>query len=533
MLEIVESVKILPELKEEYKKVLTPEAMLFVADLHRKFNGTRKGLLSNRRKIQEDIDSGIMPNFLEKTKAIREDSSWIVADTPSDLQDRRVEITGPVERKMMINALNSGANVFMADFEDSNSPTWDNTISGQINLSDAINKTISFSNPDGKEYKLNEKTATLLVRPRGWHLVEKNILVDEEEMSASIFDFGLYFFHNVKNLLEKRTGPYFYLPKMENHQEARLWNDIFVSAQKALNIPVGTIKVTVLLETILASFEIEEILYELRDHIVGINAGRWDYIFSIIKKFRNQKDFCLPDRSQITMNVPFMKAYCDILVKTCHKRNAHAIGGMSAFIPSRKDAKVNEIAMANVKEDKLREVNAGFDGTWVAHPDLVSVAKEIFDQKLGDNPNQKDELREDVIVESKQLIDFNLDNSKVTENGVRNNINVTIQYMASWLSGIGAVAIHNLMEDAATAEISRSQLWQWLHNGNVLLDGEQKFTQDLFNKLLLDEAEKIKSQVGEDSYTKYRYNDAVELLDNWVVNTNFEEFITLRAYRMI
>lgn len=533
MLEIIESVKILPELKEEYKKILTPEAVKFIAELHRKFNHTRKSLLSDRQRVQEEIDSGKMPTFSERTRAIRDDNSWVVGDTPSDLQDRRVEITGPVERKMMINALNSGANVFMADFEDSNSPTWDNTLQGQINLIDAVNKTISFVNSEGKEYKLNENTATLIVRPRGWHLTEKNVLVDEEEMSASIFDFGLYFFHNFKKLMHRRSAPYFYLPKMENHREARLWNDIFVEAQKEVNIPVGTIKVTVLLETILASFEIDEILYELRDHIVGINAGRWDYIFSIIKKFRNRKGFCLPDRSQVTMSVPFMKAYCDILVKTCHKRNAHAIGGMSAFIPSRKDVKVNEVAMFKVKEDKLREVNMGFDGTWVAHPDLVPVAKEIFDQKLGRNQNQKENLREDVYVESNELIDFNLPNTSVTETGVRSNIDIAIRYMASWLSGVGAAAIHNLMEDAATAEISRSQLWQWLHNGNVLLDGEQQFTQEVFNKLLAQEVEKIKNEVGEENFNKYRYKEAKDLIEDFVVNRDFADFITLRAYRMI
>lgn len=533
MIEIVESVKVLGDIKDEYSEIITPEAMKFVAELHRKFNYTRKSLLNRRREVQEQIDNGEMPVFQERTKPIREDESWVVGDTPSDLQDRRVEITGPVERKMMINALNSGANVFMADFEDSNSPTWDNNISGQINLRDAINKTILFTNSDGKEYKLNDHTATLVVRPRGWHLTEKNVLVDEDEISASIFDFGLYIYHNIEALQKKRTGPYFYLPKLESHQEARLWNDIFVSAEQALNIPIGTIKATVLIETILAAFEIEEILYELREHIVGMNAGRWDYIFSIIKKFRNLKGFYLPDRSEVTMNVPFMKAYCDILVKSCHKRNAHAIGGMSAFIPNRKDKEITETALTKVKEDKLREVNAGFDGTWVAHPDLVAVAKEIFDKKLGNEPNQKNVLREDVDLDSQKLIDFNLENKTVTESGVRNNINVAIQYMASWLSSTGAVAIHNLMEDAATAEISRSQLWQWLHNGNIVLDNGQTFTQDLFNQYISEESEKLKTQVGEENFNKYRYPEAVDMLTDWVVNDDFAEFITLRAYRMI
>ena len=533
MFEILESVKIIPELKEEYKQIITPESMAFVADLHRKFNSTRKELLANRLKVQKEIDSGKMPTFSDKTRVIREDDSWTVGEIPQDLEDRRVEITGPVEIKMMINALNSGANVFMADFEDSNSPTWDNNIQGHINLIEANNRTISFTNPEGKVYSLNDKIATLVVRPRGWHLIEKNVLVDEEELSASIFDFGLYFFHNAKNLVHKRSAPYFYLPKLENHQEARLWNDIFIVAQNSLNIPRGTIKATVLIETILAAFEMEEILYELREHAVGLNAGRWDYLFSIIKKFRNQKGFSLPDRSELTMNIPFMKAYCDLLVKNCHKRNAHAIGGMSAFIPSRKDNNVNDTAMNKVREDKLREVKAGFDGTWVAHPDLVPVAKEIFDNVLKNNSDQKNQLREDVYVSSDQLINFSLPGKSVTEAGMRNNITIAIQYVASWLSGIGAVAIFNLMEDAATAEISRSQLWQWLHNASTVLPDGQKVNDELFNTLLLEESNKIKAQVGEEYFAKFRYPEAIDLLKDWVINPDFAQFITLRAYRMI
>lgn len=518
------------EIKHEYKDLLSQEAINFLKKLHHNFSDKRLELLKNRELRQKKINNGVNPTFLTETKSIRE-SNWQVGNTPTDLQDRRVEITGPVDRKMVINALNSEANVFMADFEDSTSPTWDNVMSGQINLQDAINKTISFTNPDGKTYKLNEKTATLIVRPRGWHLIEKNVLVDGTPISGSLFDFGLYFFHNAKNLTSKETGPYFYLPKLENHLEARLWNDIFVFAQNELNIPIGTIKVTVLIETILAAFETEEILYELREHIVGLNAGRWDYIFSAIKKFRNTSGLLFPDRSQITMTVPFMKAYSQLLVKNCHKRGAHAMGGMSAFIPSRKDKEVNDNALLKVREDKLRETNDGFDGTWVDHPDLVSVAKEIFDQKLGLSLNQKHILNENIEIKAEQLIDFNIPEGKITEAGIRNNISVAIQYIGAWLNGLGAVAIHNLMEDAATAEISRSQLWQWLHNGNVVLDNGKTFTQQLFKQYLKEETQKIKESLNVSDFSKYQ--QAADILDKIVSQEEFIEFLTLETYKYI
>jgi malate synthase len=467
-----------------------------------------------------------MPSFLSETESVRR-SDWQVAAIPNDLQRRHVEITGPTERKMMINALNSGADVFMADFEDANSPTWDNMIQGHLNLRDAIERAISFKNPDGKEYKLNGKVALLLVRPRGWHLTEKHLLVDGQPISASLFDFGLYFFHNARRLLGKGSGPYFYLPKLENHLEARLWNDVFNFAQDELKISRGTIKATVLIETILAAFEMEEILYELRDHAAGLNAGRWDYIFSTIKKFCNQPDFLLPDRSQITMTVPFMRAYTELLVKTCHTRGAHAIGGMAAFIPSRKDAKVNETAIAKVREDKLRESGDGFDGTWVAHPDLVPTAKEVFDGVLGDKPHQKEKLRLDVQVAASQLINFKIPNGVITENGLRNNISVGVQYIESWLRGNGAVAINNLMEDAATAEISRAQVWQWLHHKSAALDDGRKIDLALYKKLLEEEASKIK-----DSDTP-TFKTAAKLFDELVTAETFKEFLTIPAYQCL
>jgi malate synthase len=498
----------------------------FIARLHREFRDRRATLLEKRLRRQGDTDSGVMPSFLSETESVRR-SDWQVAAIPNDLQRRHVEITGPTERKMMINALNSGADVFMADFEDANSPTWDNMIQGHLNLRDAIERAISFKNPDGKEYKLNGKVALLLVRPRGWHLTEKHLLVDGQPISASLFDFGLYFFHNARRLLGKGSGPYFYLPKLENHLEARLWNDVFNFAQDELKISRGTIKATVLIETILAAFEMEEILYELRDHAAGLNAGRWDYIFSTIKKFCNQPDFLLPDRSQITMTVPFMRAYTELLVKTCHTRGAHAIGGMAAFIPSRKDAKVNETAIAKVREDKLRESGDGFDGTWVAHPDLVPTAKEVFDGVLGDKPHQKEKLRLDVQVAASQLINFKIPNGVITENGLRNNISVGVQYIESWLRGNGAVAINNLMEDAATAEISRAQVWQWLHHKSAALDDGRKIDLALYKKLLEEEASKIK-----DSDTP-TFKTAAKLFDELVTAETFKEFLTIPAYQCL
>lgn len=516
-------VEVLGEITPAVQQVLTPEALAFVAELHRRFNSRREDLLAARAERQAWLDAGNKPDFLPETREIRE-SEWQVAPTPPDLQDRRVEITGPVDRKMMINALNSGANVFMADFEDALSPTWENVTQGQVNLIDAVRRRIEYvDEARGKEYRLKEKIATLLVRPRGWHLVEKHVLVDGQPISASIFDFGLYFFHNAHELIKRGTGPYFYLPKLESHLEARLWNDIFTTAQKMLNVPHGTIRATVLIETILAAFEMEEILYELRDHAAGLNAGRWDYIFSVIKKFRNHKDALLPDRSQVTMTVPFMYAYTELLVRSCHKRGAHAIGGMAAFIPSRRDPEVNRVALQKVREDKLREAGQGFDGTWVAHPDLVPVAKEVFDEVLGDRPNQKDKLREDVHVTAADLTTFTVPNGKITEEGLRLNISVALQYLNAWLNGNGAAAIFNLMEDTATAEISRAQIWQWINLGGALDDG-RPVTRELYEQVRTEELEKLGGADHE------RYGEAADILDKLVEADEFIEFLTFVAY---
>jgi malate synthase len=514
----------------EFAEILAPAALRFAAQLEREFRETRRTLLQKRVERQAEIDAGATPDFLPTTKSIREDSTWKVAPIPADLQNRRIEITGPVERKMMINALNSGAEVFMADFEDANSPTWQNMLQGHINLREAIARTISFTSPEGKAYKLNEQIATLMVRPRGWHLNEKHVLVDGQPMSGALFDFGLYFFHNARQLIDKGTGPYFYLPKLESHLEARLWNEVFVMAQNELGLPAGTIKVTVLIETILAAFEMEEILYELRDHIAGLNAGRWDYIFSIIKKFRQRPDFVFPDRGQVTMTVPFMRAYTELLVKTCHCRGAHAIGGMAAFIPSRKDAEVNARALAKVREDKERESGDGFDGTWVAHPDLVAIAREPFDKLLGNKSHQKERWREEVQVAAKDLLNFNIPGGQITDAGFRNNINVAIQYLESWLLGTGAAGIYNLMEDAATAEISRSQVWQWLHQPHATLSDGRKVTMELYRTLLSEEMEKIKLLVGEKRFAAGKYEMAKQLFDQLVTERNFAEFLTLPAY---
>ena len=525
-----DGIEVLGDISPEFAEILTPEAMRFVGKLHRHVLTSRAALLEKRMARQAEIDAGNMPDFLLETEHIRKDSTWKVAAIPSDLQKRLVEITGPVERKMMINALNSGADVFMADFEDSNSPTWKNVVQGQINLRDAVDRTITFTSPQGKHYKLNNETATLLVRPRGWHLNEKHVLVDKRPISGSIFDFGLYFFHNARKLFERGTGPYFYLPKLESHLEARLWNDVFAMAQDELGIPRGTIKATVLIENILAAFEMEEILYELRDHIAGLNAGRWDYIFSVIRKFRNRPDFVLPDRAQITMTVPFMRAYTELLVKTCHGRGAHAIGGMAAYIPSRRDPRVNEIALAKVREDKVRESSDGFDGTWVAHPDLVPVAKEVFENVLGDRSHQKERLREEVQVSAQDLLDIRVPDGMVTEQGLRHNISVGLQYLEAWLRGVGCVPIYNLMEDAATAEISRSQVWQWIHHKNGVLSDGRKLTTELYSALIPGELEKIKSMVGEKYYNSGKYELARQLFDTLVTENNFTEFLTLIAY---
>ncbi len=456
-----EAVEILGPVEGRFAEILTGDALAFVAALHREFEPTRRELLAERAARQQRLDGGERPAFLDATRTIRE-ADWRVAAAPKDLLDRRVEITGPTDRKMVINALNSGARCFMADFEDSNAPTWANMVEGQVNLADAVRRTIELSTDDGREYRLGDEVATLIVRPRGWHLPERHLLVDGEAVSGSLFDFGLAFFHNAREQLERDTGPYFYLPKLENHIEARLWNAVFEHAQDWLGIDRGTIRATVLIETILAAFEMDEILYVLRDHVSGLNAGRWDYIFSVIKKFRRDPAFVLPDRAQITMTVPFMRAYTKLLVRSCHRRGAHAMGGMAAYIPSRRDPEANERALAKVAEDKVREANDGFDGTWVAHPDLVETATAEFDRVLGERDHQVERLRDDVEVSPEQLLDVRVPGGEITSEGVRANVSIGLRYLASWLSGVGAAAIDNLMEDAATAEISRSQLWQWI-----------------------------------------------------------------------
>ncbi|MFQ5638850.1 MAG: malate synthase A [bacterium] len=517
----------------EFDQILTHEALEFLAKLQREFSRKRSELLERRITRQAEIDNGTLPDFLPETARIRNDATWKVAPIPDDLQKRHVEITGPVDRKMMINALNSGAEIFMADFEDANSPTWHNVLQGQINLRDAIDGSISFTNPDGKRYLLNEETATLLVRPRGWHLNEKHVFVDGKPISGSLFDFGLTFFHNAKRLIENGSGPYFYLPKLESHLEARLWNDVFNMAQDEIGIPRGSIKVTVLIETILAAFEMDEILYELREHIAGLNAGRWDYIFSVIKKFRNHPEFLLPDRGEITMTVPFMRAYTELLVKTCHNRGAHAIGGMAAFIPSRKDPHINEVALAKVREDKIREAGDGFDGTWVAHPDLVAIARAPFTKILGQRAHQKERLREDVHMTAGDLLHVTVEGGQITEDGVRKNINVALLYLESWLRGIGAAGIYNLMEDAATAEISRSQLWQWLNHEEAILSNGGKITPDLFQQFLPQELDKIKNLVGETPFSNGKFDTAARLLEKLVMGEKFKEFLTLEAYEYL
>jgi malate synthase len=508
-------VEVLGSLEGRAAEILTPEALDFVASLHRSFDDTRLRLLRERGARQQRLDAGDLPDFLPETAGVRDDD-WRVSPVPDDLQDRRVEITGPVERKMMINALNSGARCFMADFEDANSPTWANCVEGQANLVDAIERRIEFTSPEGKEYRLKDEIAVLIVRPRGWHLVERHVLVDGRPVSGSLFDFGLYFFHNAERLLERGSGPYFYLPKLEGHLEARLWNDVFLAAQEALDVPRGTIKATVLIETILAAFEMDEILYELREHAAGLNAGRWDYIFSIIKKFRDRPEFVLPDRAQVTMTVPFMRAYSQLLVKTCHRRGAHAMGGMAAFVPSRRDPEVNEKALTGVREDKVREAGDGFDGTWVAHPDLVPVATEVFDEVLGGRPNQVDRQRDDVQVEARELLDVTVPGGEVTEEGVRNNTSVGLRYLESWLRGVGAVAIYDLMEDAATAEISRSQIWQWRRHGRIGEALVRAFEEDEL------------AQAGEG-----RWQEAREVFDRVSLGDDFVEFLTLPAYEYI
>lgn len=512
-----------------FTEILTPGAVDFLEQLHQKFNHRRIALLKEREARQLRIDAGEMPDFLPETAHIRE-GDWTVAPLPKDLLDRRVEITGPVDRKMVINALNSGAKMFMADFEDSNTPNWENNIQGQINLRDAIQGTITFVHPTkNKIYRLSDKTATLLVRPRGWHLEEKNIRVNGQPMSGSLVDFGLYFYHNITRLRKKGSGAYFYLPKLESHLEARLWNDVFVYAQDTLNIPQKSIKATVLIETILASFELDEILYELRDHSAGLNCGRWDYIFSYIKKFRNDANFTLPDRAKVGMNTHFMSSYSQLVIKTCHKRNVHAMGGMAAQIPIKNNPEANESALNKVRNDKLVEVKNGHDGSWVAHPALVEVAMKIFDEYMPQS-NQINQKREDVKVTAADLIQ--VPEGTITEGGLRENINVGILYIESWLRGNGAAAIYNKMEDAATAEISRTQVWQWIKNAAKLEDG-RTITYDLYQELLPSELEKIKAYVGESAYQEGKFPAAIELFDRLVKDKDFIEFLTLPAYEMI
>lgn len=511
----------------ESKEILLPEALEFIADLHVKFNTRRKELLNMREDRQKKLDSGEKLDFLEETKAIRE-GNWKVAALPKDLQDRRVEITGPVDRKMIINALNSGAKTFMADFEDATAPSWKNMIEGQFNLRDAVRGTIDYKQQsNGKHYSLNEKTAVLMVRARGWHLVEKHLLINGEPISASLFDFGLYFFHNVKKLIEKGSAPYFYLPKIESHLEARLWNDVFIYAQDHLGIPQGTIRATVLIETLPAAFEMDEILYELKDHSAGLNCGRWDYIFSFIKRFQKRTEVIFPNRDQVTMTVPFMRAYTQLCIKTCHKRNAPAIGGMAAQIPIRNDEQANQAAFKKVQEDKRREAIDGHDGTWVAHPGLVPIALQEFDEHMP-TPNQIDKKRDDVHVTAEQLVE--IPDGTITKEGLRMNISVGIQYIASWYRGNGAAPINNLMEDAATAEISRSQVWQWIrHPQGVLEDGE-KITEEMATRIIKEELEKVKQNFGEDVYKTSKFIEASELFRILIIQDEFEEFLTLPGY---
>jgi malate synthase len=513
-----------------FAEILNAEAIEFLVTLQRRFNARRQELLALRSERQTKLDHGWTPDFLPETAHIRA-GDWKVAPIPADIEDRRVEITGPVERKMVINALNSGAKVFMADFEDSNTPLWENSLNGQINLRDAIRRTISYTSPEGKGYKLNDKPAVLMVRPRGWHLNEKHMLVDGQTMSGSLFDFGLYFFHNAKELLSRGSGPYFYLPKMESHLEARLWNDVFVAAQELLGVPQGSIRATVLIETILAAFEMDEILYELRDHSAGLNCGRWDYIFSCIKKFRNRKDFVLADRALVTMTTHFMRSYSLLCIKTCHRRGIHAMGGMAAQIPIKNDPAANEAALAKVQADKEREANDGHDGTWVAHPGLVPIAYKAFDAVLGERPNQIEKQRDDVEVSGADLLNFGPE-GPITEEGLRMNINIGVQYLGAWLAGNGCVPIFNLMEDAATAEISRAQLWQWVHNDKGVLNDGRKVDVELFRKLLPEELERIKQLLGP-GYEAGRYAEAAELFDQLTVSPQFAEFLTLPAYERV
>jgi malate synthase len=522
-------VEVLGPIEGGYGEILSPDALAFLADLERRFGVARQDLLARRREVDRSLQAGELPGFLEETREIRA-ADWQIAPVPADLQDRRVEITGPVDRKMIVNALNSGASVYMADFEDATTPTWANLIEGQINLRDAIRRAIDFTDPDsGKRYRLGDRLATLLVRPRGWHLPEAHVRVDGQPMSGALFDFALYVFHNARELMARGTGPYFYLPKLESHLEARLWNEVFVFAQERLGIPRGTIKATVLIETILASFEMDEILYELREHSAGLNCGRWDYIFSIIKKFRNRPEFIMPDRDQVTMTVHCMRSYSLLAIQTCHRRGAHAIGGMAAQIPIRHDAQANEQALGKVRADKEREATDGHDGTWVAHPGLVPIAREVFDQLMPE-ANQIARRRDDVSVTAQDLL--TVPKGTITERGLRHNLNVGVLYLEAWLRGSGCVPIYNLMEDAATAEISRAQVWQWRRHA-AQIEGGPAIDGALVERLLEEELARIKDTVGQERYGGGRYGEAAALLRELVLADAFTEFLTLPAYERV
>ncbi len=522
-------VQVFAPIPGKYSAILSPQALEFVAKLQRGVGGQRRELLARRARLQTDLDRGWMPDFLPETGDIRR-GDWKVAPLPADLQDRRVEITGPVDRKMVINALNSGARMFMADFEDSHAPTWDGTLEGQANLRDAIRGLIEYTSPEGKRYLLARETATLLVRPRGWHLHEKHVKIDGEFASASLFDFGLFLFHNAAALRERGTGPYFYLPKLENHLEARLWNDVFVLAQRELGLPQGTIRATVLVETILAAFEMDEILYELRDHIAGLNCGRWDYIFSFIKKLRNRPECVLPDRALVTMTTHFLRSYSLLAIQTCHRRGAAAIGGMAAQIPIKSDPEANAAALQKVREDKEREAGDGHDGTWVAHPGLVPVALEVFNARMP-RPNQIDRLREDVRISAADLL--TVPAGPITERGLRTNVNVGLRYLESWLRGTGCVPIFNLMEDAATCEISRSQIWQWIRYPRGVLDDGRKVTVELFRRTLGEELDRIRADVGKETFAAGRYDLARQVFDRVSTSDEFIDFLTLPAYEYL
>ncbi len=528
MILIESDVQIIGDITPEFAEILTPEAIAFVASLARHFEPMRRGLLKSRSMRQERINNGEMPDFLPHTRAIRE-GDWQVSPVPAVIQDRRTEITGPTDRKMVINALNSGAKVFMADFEDANAPSWHNMLDGQVNLRDANRRTIRYTNEAGKHYQLNEQTAVLFVRPRGWHLEERHFLLDGKPIGGAFFDFGMYFFHNARELLSRGLAPFFYLPKLESHHEAHLWNEVFTLAQQMLGIPQGTIKATVLIETILAAFEMDEILYELRDHSAGLNCGRWDYIFSVIKKFHRNAGFVLPDRATVTMTAPFMRAYSLLAIKTCHRRGAHAMGGMAAQIPIKNDPEANEIAMNKVRADKEREARDGHDGTWVAHPGLVPVALEMFDRYMP-TPNQVLRQRDDVNISAKDLLEMPI--GDITEGGARQNIKVGVQYVEAWLNNNGCVPLYHLMEDAATAEISRSQLWQWVYHRAKLSDG-RTLTPHLFGDMLNEEMRVIRHEIGDERFEGGKFELAQRLFGDMVLSPSFTEFLTLPAYQYL